>query len=950
VIHTYPRNRMRLCALVLSLLALLPTGFTHLDAQEAGSKIEGTIYDAQGGTVPNAQVTATNTANGASKSVRAGTSGGFTIDGLAAGTYTLQAVSSGFSVSTRSGVTLGPEQSQEINLTLQIGAVVEAVTVNAGIDSVAVQAAPSGGFVEERSAQSLIPDTYIQNFTSPISDFGEIVQVVPGAFTTSTDGVGLGQSKTYFRGFQDGDYDIDFDGVPFYDTNTPTHHSWAFFPSQWIGGVNFDRSPGSASTIGPTPFGGSIHLLSEPLSSELDVRGTASYGTWNTELFDGAFNSGNFGFFGGAPKSNLWADVHQMTSNGYQSFNYNQRNGGSLLYQYTFSPRTVLTGYSGVLHLNADTPNIASTRCMLYGVPANGSYSCANANTASGLYPFTGAGPKFLLTNNTDPVSWFDYQYNNYVVPTDFEYAGLRSEMGHGWYLDVKPYTYNYDNGEKYSNATPMTEVTAANANPTTVPGSILIGGKDYYDGAAVAPCDVQVSKTSKSTGITTVALPCAIDKYNSYRKYGETLLLTQSSHFGVFRTGMWYEWARTNRHQYPSDPLNNWTDQPLGKFNERFWTDSYQPYAEYEFHVTPKLFVTAGTKFAAYTIDVLHFADDGATVGPLTCSLATTAACPTTVSNSGSFTAWLPSLDFNYRVKSNWSIYLQGATGSVVPPSSVYDYYQTPTAAVPNPQLKTPPKQQRSTTYQAGTVWAGQRVTLDADVYHIRFQNSYASAEDVSGDDNTGDTYYALQPSSVTQGAEFEGTFVPVRGMSIYLNGTAANAYYAGSLNAGTLTTPFYQQAPSGLWVANTPTDTEMQGVTFQKMGMDFGVFNKRVGEQRVDSGSYTDVEGASIIFHNQAVIQPFSSLDGYLNYTIRNHSFFDQTKIRLTGTNLLDSHNVQNLSLANSPTTQLIPGTTLVDQFNAATAISGQDTPSLMAGRSFAVTVTLGIAPKGR
>ena len=93
------------------------------------------------------------------------------------------------------------------------------------------------------------------------------MQIVPGAFTTSSDGVGLGQSKTYFRGFQDGDYNIDFDGIPFYDTNTPTHHSWAFFPSQWIGGVDFDRSPGTASTIGPTPFGGSIHLLSKPLTA-----------------------------------------------------------------------------------------------------------------------------------------------------------------------------------------------------------------------------------------------------------------------------------------------------------------------------------------------------------------------------------------------------------------------------------------------------------------------------------------------------------------------------------------------------------------------------------------------------------------------------------------------------------------------------------------------------------
>jgi polyisoprenoid-binding protein YceI len=52
------------------------------------------------------------------------------------------------------------------------------------------------------------------------------------------------------------------DGIPFNDTNSPTHHSWAFFPSQFIAGIDFDRSPGSAATIGPTNFGGSINLLS----------------------------------------------------------------------------------------------------------------------------------------------------------------------------------------------------------------------------------------------------------------------------------------------------------------------------------------------------------------------------------------------------------------------------------------------------------------------------------------------------------------------------------------------------------------------------------------------------------------------------------------------------------------------------------------------------------------
>jgi iron complex outermembrane receptor protein len=925
-----------------------------LSAQTALSTLEGVIVDTQGKALLHAVVTVKN-GGSVVKTARTDASGHYAIADLAAGNYTVEASATGFETKYKTGIALTAGQPQQVSLTLSVSTVMDEVTVNASIDSIAAETAPSGGFLEERSAQSMVSNTYVENFTSPIADFGEIVQIVPGAFTTSSNGVGLGQSKTYFRGFPDGDYDIDFDGIPFYDTNTPTHHSWAFFPSQWIGGVDFDRSPGSASTIGPTPFGGSIHLLSKPLTSEMDLRGTFSYGTWNTKLYDAAYNSGAFGIFGSAPKSNLFIDWHRMTSDGYQTYNFNMRNAGSLLYQYQFSPKTVLTGFSGVIRLNSNGPNISSTRCMLYGVSATNAYSCAAPTvtvsgvavpvTANGLQPYTGAGIKFLLTNNSDPTSWFDYQYNTYQVPTDFEYVSLKTEFGKGWYMEVKPYTYNYDNSELYSNATPITEVTAANANPTTVPNSILVGGKDYYDGVAIAPCNVGVVKK----GIT--ALPCGIEKYNSYRKYGETLLVTQTSKLGVFRTGLWYDWAKTNRHQYPSDPLNNWQDQPLPKFKETFWNDTYQPYAEYEWHASDKLNVTAGVKFSYFDLDVLHYADDGGTnssyAGTLTCT-SLTAACSATVEDKGSFTAWLPSLDFNYRLQPNWSVYAQAATGTIVPPSAVYDYNHTASLGVVSTTGVVKPKQQNSTTYQIGSVYKGQRITLDANAFHIRFQNTYASAVDVSGDAANGDTVYALQPSSITQGVEFESNMVLTSGLNLYLNATAGNAYYQGKLNAGTQTAPFYQKAPTGLWVAQTPSDTELEGLTYQKHGFDLGIFNKRIGEERVDSASYTNVEGQSIIFHNQAIINPFSTLDGYINYTVRNHSIFDQTKIRLSGTNLLDSHNMQNLSLASSPVTSTIPGTSYTDQFNATTAISGADTPGLMAGRSFSVSVTFGIAPR--
>ncbi len=939
-----PKAHKRLFALALSALVFCFSSTLH--AQSAAS-IEGTIVDAQGKAVASAQVSIKNEATGAVSVVKTNDSGYYSISSLAAGKYTVEVSSTGFATNSKTGVEVIDGQTQQVGMALGINTLTTQVTVNAGIDSIAAETAPSGGFVEERSAQSLISNTYVENFTSPVADYGEIVQIVPGTFTLSSDGVGLGQSKTYFRGFPDGDFDIDFDGIPFYDTNSPTHHSWAFFPSQWIGGVDFDRSPGSASTIGPTPFGGSIHLLSTPLTNDQDARATFSYGTWNTKLYDGAFNSGAFGLFGGAKKSNLFIDVHHMSSDGYQTFNFNTRDAGSLLYQYTFSPKTVLTGFAGVIQLQANTYGLSPTRCQTLGTATGTSYSCAaittykgvTYNTApNGILPYTGAGFNFMMVNNSDPANWLAYQYNHYHVPTDFEYVGLKTEFGRGWYMEVKPYTLNYDNAELFTNATAITEVTQAAgvANPSLVPGSVVAPNSSgvptlYYGGAAVAPCNVQVVKKGVS------AEPCAVDKYNSYRKYGETSVLTQTSKFGVFRGGVWYEWARTDRHQYPSDPLNNWADQPLSNFAEQFWTNSYQPYFEYEFHVLPKLNITAGTKFAAYTFDILHHADNGKTVGNL-CPLGQTTGCPTTATDTGTFTTWLPSLDANYRIMPNWSVYAQGSTGSIVPPSNVYDFNHTPSATAPTPGLLTPPKQQKSTIYQGGTVLKLQRATLDADYYHIRFQNSYSGVVDPT----TTETVYYVQPSSISQGFEAESNIVAFHGFGLYLNGTVGTAYYTGALNAGTAASPSIEKTPSGLWVAQTPSDTEAEGVTYTSKSFDLGFFNKRIGSERMDNGAY----------HNQAIVDPFSTTNAYVNYTVRGHSIFDQTKIRLISNNLLNQHNLQSVGLTAAPLTQLIPGTTYTDSFNTTgpTPLAGADTPSFMAGRSFSFSVTFGIAPRER
>ena len=254
--------------------------------------------------------------------------GKYSFANLPAGSYTIQVDASGFNSSKRSGIQVASGQPTELPITLELGNASEEITVEASeANSVAAALAPMDAMLSETSARTEITSTMINNFMSPVADYGEAVEMAPGTFTTNSNGVGLGQSKTYFRGFPDGDYDIKFDGIPSFDTNSVSHHSWAFFPTQFLGGIDFDRSPGTASTIGYAPFGGSINLLSKPFSPIQNIRGSVSYGSFNTQLYDGEYDSGPFGPAG---KLSLNVDVHHMQSDGYQTYDYQFRNAGDI--------------------------------------------------------------------------------------------------------------------------------------------------------------------------------------------------------------------------------------------------------------------------------------------------------------------------------------------------------------------------------------------------------------------------------------------------------------------------------------------------------------------------------------------------------------------------------------------------------------------------------------------
>jgi iron complex outermembrane receptor protein len=777
-------------------------------AQAGAGTIAGAVVDPDGKAVVSAAVVIRNETSGEMRTASTDGSGRFAVSGLAAAPYAIEVFVPGFDTIRRNSVQLTGDRIEEIAFRLTVAQITESVTVSAALPAASV-AAPSQASLTARSAQSLISNEYITSYTSPVSDYSQVLQMAPGTFSVSANGPGLGDTKTFFRGFKDGQYSMTYDSIPFNDTNDPTHHSWAFFPAQTIGSTVFDRSPGSAATIGPSTYGGSVNLLSRSLSADRLLDGTLSYGSFNTRLLDVDFNTGRFGEGG---KSRLMFDAHEMRSDGYQTFNFQKRDAFSAKYQYQASDNTSLSAFSSIMHLDSNTPN-------------------QKGATRAQVQQF---GDNFLMTN--DPASPLYYRFNFYSIPTDFEYFGVRTLIGNGWSIDNKSYTMRYYNKQNYN-------------------------------------------------GVTTISATSATDKLNSYRKYGNNLPVTYVSDKGVFRTGLWSEYASTDRYQTPSDP-RTWIDAALPNFHEMFGTTTLQPYAEYSWRALPNVTITPGIKFAYYKQNLTQFADNGKTVGSLNGAAS--------VNHIAEYHSWLPSIDGHVLLQAYWSMYAQYGKGQTIPPSSVFD--------VKNAQVGTLPQPVLTDTYQVGSVWKSRRATLDVDFYHVKFQSDYSSTFDTV----TGDTLYFLNGESVTQGVEAESTILVGGGVAVYLNGTKGSAKYTGS----------------DLWVQNAPTDTETIGLTYNLGNWNIGLFDKRVGQMYNDNGNT----------HQAIPIDPFNITNLFFNYTLRGSSRLSQSRVRLAVNNLTDSHAITAVSAAST-------------QSNAPAA---GDILTLMSGRSVSVAFTVGFSPR--
>jgi len=665
----------------------------------------------------------------------------------------------------------------------------------------ALTQAPVDSILEATEPTSIISAQTINNEIAPTADYATIANLAPSVANVETEGPGLSESKMLnMRGFADGQYNVTYDGIPFGDANGQTHHTTSYFPAKVLGGMVIDRGPGTAADIGENTFGGTIGLLSKDPRPDMATVLTFSDGSYDTFLGNLEVNTGDIPKLNGA---SVVATYQYMSSDGYRTYSYLQRNTYYLKYLQPIGKNALLTVVGNFNNIKFNNP----------GTVTQAQISAFGRNYGLDANPF-------------DPNNNY-YPYNYQQKQADFEYVGLKARMGEVWFED-KAYTYAYNNDSHENSADPV-----AGASVTKYPGTAYSGPAYVNDSPNTLP-DTGEGQ-AKSTGITNDDDPGGRIKVNSYRALGDYLALSHGSEtFLEEKVGLWAEYVKADRYAYlldyspeyaaanPQDSmLFGFIDtasskgspyQPGYQWYMHVENKTFQPYADIIWKPIPNLTIEAGVKDSNFTIDLEAPVNQGTEQPDF---------------SNYTYTNLEPHFSANYRITQDWSAYLQLAKGIAYPivtdeenvPEDPKDIAKSGSSYTPGSL-----KEEQTVNYQLGTVYKMDRLNADPDVYLIDINNLVSSVVDPNDSTNT---LYFQSKGAWVSGLEAEATYYVGGGLSAFANGSLNRAVF--KTDAGV---PGFNVGSLGAFGAGgVPNSTAALGVVFNRWGTFFSVDDKYVG-----------------------------------------------------------------------------------------------------------------------
>ncbi len=728
----------------------------------------------------------------------------------------------------------------------------------------APQLAPSQQSLDSFQPGSVVSDKVLRDVVQPSSDYNEAGKYTPGFYSNNANGP-LGDSKSGWRGFKDGQFNITFDGVPFGDANDPSHHSAAYFPAPFIGGVLIDRGPGSASQVGYATFGGTMAISSRELSDKMGTEIAGSYGNFGT--YTGNVTQ-QTGLIGGTTRA--MAQYSYQKTDGALDYGHVDTNNFLIKLDTKINDNWTLTllGTTGYENYNNTNP-ISWAQLQTFGR----TYGQVNGNAKS--QEFVG--------------------YNNSEKRTDMVYADLKGKLGYGITIENKVYTYAYDYPTLQNNGNDQSlegNASAANGGTlglTTSKSAIKITNP-------VGTCLDSKGVSTGKTCSTTVTFAGVVDgdvtgfkKNNNFRAYGDVVDLKRDVDAGFasgqFRTGFW--WEQVDNHRY-----QQYYDYTQGKLYDQFTPtlttsgatlsaaqaaidkvagsykldlDSHitntQFYAEYEWKPMAGLSITPGFKHESFT------RDHNAAVNQTTLQPANL---------SKTYDATLPFISVSQKLGDQWTVYGQASKGFLAPPVAAYYVYNFDSNDI---------RPETTTNLQAGVVYKSKNLTMSADVYRILSKDASSTTTGPDG------TQILISNQDVRrQGIEGQATYAFGNGFGLFASGALMEAMVTNGSN-------------NGLAYQNTPSYTAAGGALFDN-GMFFGsLLYKVTGDQYGSGGQLAGIESNHVGSYN--------STDAVIGMRVDAKKWFgygEKAEIKLGVGNIFDNHNIVDIGgkpASNDPNT---------------------------------------------
>ncbi|MBU6418380.1 MAG: TonB-dependent receptor [Proteobacteria bacterium] len=572
---------------------------------------------------------------------------------------------------------------------------------------------PSKAPLHSIQPTSMVDKHTVDKLLTGTESYADIARLTPSVSNIDPNGPGLSEtSGPVIRGFQDGQYNITFDGIPFGDSNDFTHHSTSFFTNGLLGQTIVDRGPGGADTVGDATFGGTISLRTINPSPTAKATINSSYGSYDTSDNSIRLDTGAIPSLNGA--SGVFVAEH-IKSNGALT-NVTQE-------------RTNFFGKVVIPLSTSTTLTLMADHNQVYQNPPYGATLSQMANL----------GWNYGLSDN--PNSQAYYRYNTDHITTDMEYADLQSALGDGFLYDGKIYTYAYYhhdlNGDDPNDTGPDGVTQAVGAVPNEV---------------VLTPGGTPIAGVPGQTFLM------------DYRSVGTIQRLQKEFGWGDIKTGFWFDHqvntrfvqnvSLTNGNAINYDPLDsngglvtptndNGSIERL-QHNQLY---TFQPYGAVDWKPIDGLTLTAGLKWAYFRRAI------DAPVNQKT---------ETLTGYTKNYQKLLPSFDAKYAFTPNLSGYFQAAEGFLAPNLNTF-YTQALTSESVRPES--------TINFQTGFAYQDAHWALGGDIYNIHFQNFIDHAKEQVNGTGPKQVVYYNAGGVIYRGVEAEAAYSFGNGVTLFGN-----------------------------------------------------------------------------------------------------------------------------------------------------------------------------------